>query len=411
LLCLPIIFLFARTPPDDECQRTVHIGPHIQFVHQCDAYSMTTAGANLEYYATTYLPARLRASYIVAETFLAEAFSPVAVLVRAIVLRGHVSGAFQVGTFLSRYPYYFALTIINFAILAAGLWMAFRLAGSTRSILAPALGAAVASSDMVHGMIWGFHPSFVNLIVPLGGIFYFVHGCRASRLGIGETLALGGALAVTMLCYSYVVIWLAAFGCGWLFWLARERSERNPGSAGRGAATVLILGLVGLAPIAAWAAYSLYVMHLPVSYEATDYRQFVWVLDAVHAHDLGAAFRGKWAGFFPGVFVWLGWPGLFAACGIAILAAIGWRRVEPRRLIRDPVLAGVLVTLLGMASFNFLQGYYQPRLINGLVLALFVGVARIAYLTGQEKPGAAILVLGAVLQVALAFIAPAITMT
>jgi hypothetical protein len=166
-----------------------------------------------------------------------------------------------------------------------------------------------------------------------------------------------------------------------------------------------------LAPIAAWAAYSLYVMHLPVSYEATDYRQFVWVLDAVHAHDLGAAFRGKWAGFFPGVFVWLGWPGLFAACGIAILAAIGWRRVEPRRLIRDPVLAGVLVTLLGMASFNFLQGYYQPRLINGLVLALFVGVARIAYLTGQEKPGAAILVLGAVLQVALAFIAPAITMT
>ena len=79
--------------------------------------------------------------------------------------------------------------------------------------------------------------------------------------------------------------------------------------------------------------------------------------------------------------------------------------------MRDPIIVAVAMTIVIMLVFNFLQGLYEPRMTNGIVLVLFVALARVAQRTGFANWGAIALAAISVGQVVYAFLEPAVSAT
>jgi hypothetical protein len=471
LLCLPFIFLFTRLPPPElapECLSRVTVG-WAHFVHVCDSYSMTQVMGDLPGYFTQPNAWWPRPLYIIGGEALAVVFRPAALLVRHLLIDGRISGDgnFAVDLFLARFPEYFALMIVNFAVLGATIWMAMRLIGpsvarhsgsrpqaenpssiapgsvvmdsglvapqvgccrlghlmrpvsgepeirwrpGTTPALAAALGTAVATCDLVHGLFWTQHSNFLNIVVPLGCITYFVAGCRARQMTQTSIAVLGLGAGVAALAYAYIVIWLPLFVFGSLY---RDlRMAAAPAEMLRGLVRTLVpLGTAGCGPVLAWWAINKYVMHGMISYEIDVFRQFVWIADAWHDGRLGAALAEHWNGYLRSVWIWLGWPAPVSLAGIALLLWLGRRDWGLAQALADPILLAVAVTIVTMLIFNFLQGYYQPRLVNGITLALFVALARTAQKANRGALGAAVLLAIAATQVADAFLQPAISLT
>lgn len=412
LLCLPVVFLFAKMPPPEqsaECLRQVTIGAHAHFIHICDSYSITSEAQNLERYATQSNPWSARPFYIVTAAALASALSPVATLVRAVLER-HIGGNFKEKDFLQRFQIYFALATINVLFLALALTIAWRLCGSQTQILSVALAAAIATSDLVHGLFWSQHPSFFNILVAPACIFYFVQGCRARHLRQPEIAMFGLAAGAGILVYAFAVIWLPAFVLGALFqdWRAATR----PSEAASGLLRLLpVFAMTGCGPVLFWLLANTFYFHVTTTYEAGACGQFIWLAQAWRDGAILSAMAQKWHEFFPQVFLWQSWPGLFALCSCAVLAIFGYRLATPVRYFRDPILAGVCVSCASILLFNYFQGYFQPRLVCGMTLALFVAISRLSQIAKLEILGAILLILVSLVQIALAFIYPAVTMT
>lgn len=408
LLVLPLLFLFAKTEPpasSTECLKVVKVGHSAHFVHICDSYSITSNMENLEGYFKSPNPWRGRPVYILTATGLAGALSPVATIFKQSVLAGRVSGDFNQSEFLRRFPSYFALGVMNFIVLAAALYLALHLGGRDGGPVALGLAAIVGSSDFMHSLFWSQHPSFLNILVPLGAAFFFTEGVRAGIESKRRMLGLGLFQAVAVLDYAYAAIWAPAFLLGLLY-----QGWRGKLGEGRAAKAAIVL-TVGLGPYLGWFLLNALWLHVSISFEAEAYRQFIWILDAKAEGHLAAAFAAKVAEFVPYMLASQGWAGAFALAALALLLVIGIRKGEDlRRLIADPLLLAGIVALLGMLGFNFLQGYYQPRLMHGLTIALFLLLARAGQLTGQSRSAAALLFAGAALQIGLAFTANPLTL-
>jgi hypothetical protein len=413
LLCLTFIFLFARPQalkPDNDCVTHVVVANTAHFVHICDTYGLTEAMDNLGQFLTADSPWRVHTIYILSGAALASVLSPAAKLIRWSVFDRHVSGGVNIKLFLQRFPDYFALMIINLTILAAALWIVLRLVGATDGALAIALAATVATSDIVHGLFWIQHPMFMNLIVPLGFIFYFVWGCRARETGYPTIIGFGLTAAACILTYSFTMLWLPAFVLGALYRDWRMDSTLA-GSVSGLWRSLLVFVLASCGPVLAWLAINLFYLHVNISYEAENLKMFTWLTDAWREGQFGAVLRQHWHGYLARAWGWLGWQAPVALVAIVIMTWAGYRTWPPAQAARDPVLVAVALTIVSMLVFNFLQGLYEPRMVNGIVLVLFVALARVAQRTGLANWGAVALIAISVGQVAYAFLEPAVSVT
>jgi len=413
LLCLPFIFLFTRLPPPElvpECLSRVVVAHWAHFVHVCDSYTMTQAMVELPRYFLEPNWWRGRPVYIVGGEAIATVLRPAALLIRSFLIDGRIGGDVAADLFVARFPQYFALMIVNFAVLGATISLAMRLIDPCEQVLAAALGTAIATCDLVHGLFWTQHSNFLNVIVPLGCITYFVAGCRARQMTQASIAAFGLAAGVGTLAYAYIIIWLPMFVFGALY---RDlRMAAAPVDIIRGLIQILIpLASAGCGCVLAWWAINNLFLQGAISYEADVMRQFVWLADAWHDGRLGAALAEHWNGYPGQVWSWLGWPAPVSLAAIALLAWLGRRDWPPGQMLTDPILLAVAVTIVTMLFFNFLQGYYQPRLVNGLTLALFVALARTAQKAKRARLGAAILIAITGAQIVDAFLEPAISLT
>ena len=413
LLCLPLVFLFARGNFNEVGLDRVEIAGVAHFTHDSDTYFIVSEINDLGRFITAPNAWRGRPLHIFASAGLASMLSPVAAIVRA-PLRGHIVGS-PAGNVMRKLPVYVGLTAFNFAVLAITLALALQLTGGPDRLLAFALGAAIATSDLVHGLFWTQHSNVMNILVPIGCIFYAVLGCRAREMNRRKLAVAGLGTGAAVLAYPYAVIWLPAFALGVLY---RDLRMSVPAAdlARNLLRTLSPFTLTALGPHLAWVAASA-ALQVPTYYEADAFRQFVWLLDAWRADDLADTLREKWHAFFPAVLVWIGWPGLAALAAATVLLASRTARSSlatspapsPATWIGDPILLAVLVTVLGMLSFNFLQGFYVPRLVSGIALALFVALARSAEISGRERLGACALLALSAGQIVDAFMRPPIS--
>jgi hypothetical protein len=413
LLCLTFVFLFTRlqvVKPGNDCVTYVNVGPAAHFVHVCDTYGLTEAMDNLADFLTASSPWRIHTDYILSGAMLSAALSPVATLFRHAVLDGRVSGNANTGVILKRFPDYFALAVLNFLILAAALWMALALAGERDGALAAALATTVATSDLVHGLFWSQHPMFMNLIVPLGSIFYFMWGCRVRQTGYGTVAGFGLAAALCIPIYSFTLIWLPAYVLGALYrdWRMGTTLAETVSGLWR---LLLVFSVAGCAPVLAWLAINIFYLHVNVAYEAENLKMFTWLSDAWREGQFGTALAEHWHGYLIRVWGWLGWQAPVSLAVAALMIWLGRKSWPPAQAARDPILVAVVLTIIMMLVFNFFQGLYEPRMTNGIVLALFVALARVAQRTGLPNWGAVTLLAISVGQVVYAFLEPAVSVT
>jgi hypothetical protein len=423
LLCVPFLFLFTRLPSPElvpECLTHVTIAHWAHFVHVCDSYSYAQTMLELDRYFTQPNQFGARPVYIVGGEGVAAVFRPAALLIRSLLIDGHIGGDFatsrvaeginSVDFFMTRFPEYFALMLVNFAVLGAAIWMAMRLIDPSEYLLAAALGATVATCDLVHGLFWTQHPNFLNIIVPLGCITYFVAGCRARQMKQKSIAAIGLAAGVGSLAYGYIIIWLPMFVFGSFY---RDlRMAVTPTEMLRGLLRTLVpLATAGCGPPVVWLASNELGLHGMMNYEAEIYRQFVWLADAWREGRLGAALAEHWNGYLLRQWNWLGWPAPLSLATIALFIWLGHRDWPLRQALLDPILVGVGLTIIAMLIFNFLQGYEKPRLVNGITLALFVALGRTAQKARCSKIGAGVLLAIAGTQIVYAFVEPPISLT
>ena len=138
---------------------------------------------------------------------------------------------------------------------------------------------------------------------------------------------------------------------------------------------------------------------------------FTWMADAWHQHQFVAVLKQHWDRYIALWWRWLGWPAAVAIVASAILMWAGRRIWPPAQASRDPIVVAVALTFVCMLAFNFLQGLYEPRMVNALVLALFVALARVAQKTGYANWGAGTLAAIGAGQIVYAFLYPAVSVT
>jgi len=254
------------------------------------------------------------------------------------------------------------------------------------------------------------HPMFMNLIVPLGSIFYFMWGCRARQTGYGIVAGFGLATAACILIYSFTLIWLPAFVLGALYrdWRMGTTLAETVSGLWR---VLLVFAVAGCAPVLAWLAINVLYLHVNVSYEAETIRMFTWLSDAWREGQFSAVVARHWHGYLLRVWGWLGWQAPVCLAVTALMLWLGRRSWPPGSAVRDPIIVAVGMTIVIMLVFNFLQGLYEPRMTNGIVLVLFVALARVAQRTGFANWGAIALAAISVGQVVYAFLEPAISGT
>jgi hypothetical protein len=206
------------------------------------------------------------------------------------------------------------------------------------------------------------------------------------------------------------MIWLPAFVLGALY---REwRMGATLAETARGLWRVLLaFAVAGCTPVLAWLAINVFYLHVNVAYEAENLKMFTWLSDAWREGQFGAVLAQHWHGYLVRVWGWLGWQAPVCLAAAALMIWLGRRSWPPAQVVRDPIIVAVVMTIVVMLTFNFLQGLYEPRMVNGIVLALFVALARAAQQTGLANWGAAALLAISVGQVAYAFLEPAVSVT
>ncbi len=416
LFLVPLAFLFAPTVPDSDCLRTLHIGQYAKVTHNCDTPSMIASTIDLGRFFSEGGPDggpwRTRPVYILLSAAASFVFEPVAVLVRPLFVRW-VTGTYSIDNISRRLPLYLGLLALNALVLIVTVRLGAGLLGGMNTPLAFALGGAIVTTDIVHGWFWVLHFAFMNLLMPMGCIFFFVQGCRFRLLSFCEIMVLGLLVAASILSYGFAITWIPAAMLGWLFMAWRNGRLLPPLLEFTHAATFAVAACL---PVVLWVAFIHFYMQHSVAYETGLTHQFVWIKEGVAAgQPLLTVLGDKMALFKDSLGQHLLPLALYplAAAGVLLLIGglVGGRDLSASRFARDPVLAGVVTCLLCMLIFNFFQGYFQARLQQPLIVALFVAVARLAWLLRLELIGTALLLGVAAEQFWLAFQAPPVTMS
>lgn len=362
-LLIASVGLFSPKHPIADCVRIRPLAFGATLAENCDTKNIAREIAALDDYLTADRTAsRTRPTSIVADAIAEHVFAPVI-----------GPAARQLGKTLdgstAQLAYLVVGVLTNLAILALAHQWYIRLIGTKRFADQLALMGVIASSDIVVAWFWVPHQSFMNLLVPIGGVFAFCEGMKSSFMPNRRLLLYGLATAAFCLWYGYCLIWPVAFVLGMALALAYPP---YPGRVPQLRRVVVYSSGVVL-PLVLWfGAYAL--AGKEIAYEAQSVGQFQWLPDAWRAHRIGAALLTQAATTAEALRRDLSWGGLVAMLAVMAAAATALAQAGGRRTFRDGVILGVVVTFWLMLLFNYFQGYPQARLlIFPLLLASLAG--------------------------------------
>lgn len=389
LFCI-FAFLFAPKTQGSDCIQPIAIFGAVKLVLNCDSRLLAKLYRDAEKYFTEFNNWKGRPVFFLYGVASAPVFQAVAAPLWT-ALKPFASSDRSLSHFGKYFSLHLAHYTLNIAAVLVAVWMAIGLLGlDPSSRLALFVSAAIASSDLVHGSVWLAHTNIFNLSAAVATAFYFRIGYQ-HRLCSHVALfswALGAGLMV--LVYPVFVLLLPAFVAGVLFAAIAGRPEDR--AAGPSVlATIAGVSLCLLLPVIAWNLAVKTVFATPV-YLTAQYGQFVWLFDAFGDGRLGQALVDQGAAFVGTLFKHLSWfETALPLAGVVLVLATGTR---DRLTRRDPVTAAILTAMIGVLSFNYLQGYYAARLQVGVAVLGYLLLAHFGRLCARE--GLATGVLGCV---------------
>ncbi|MCP3987404.1 MAG: hypothetical protein GY723_23710 [bacterium] len=345
-LVLCCLFLFSPAPgPDDFVCGTYHHFGRIGVMQNCDSAHFVKLAFEPSRLFDVQEKRQSRPLYVIATSMVAQPFWLLPRLVNAEAITFFRAG-------------YLGLVLFNFLLLG----LAIHLGNLTLRQHGIGVGwialftVITACNDVTKAFVWTPHQQIFNLFVPLVAIFVLDRllgrpvrplSWRLASLGLGfGSLAYGAFLGVLPCLLG-----------------ARFLQIGRQGPWFREGLTMLLLSV---APILTWMGLVRLVSGSFFSSEITDYRQFVWILDAAGEGlpELLAGVERATVGFGRTAASWEIAPFLaVAGIGIALLSIPG-SKPKPPHSNMPWVCGGVLASLV---LFLAAMGYSQVRLSTSLV--------------------------------------------
>lgn len=397
LFCVAFFLFTPKTPPN-ACIQPIRIADSVQLHLNCDSRLLAKMYRNAEKYFTEFNAWKGRPVYFFYGVVAAPVMEPIAVPLWAAI------GSFATSDrSLSHYRKYFSLHLayyaLNIGVVLFTVWMALNMLGLLRpglanaGRLAIALSAAIASTDLVAGTVWVTHTTIFNLLAPIACSFFVLIGFQARRTRPGLVLAWAAFAGLMVLVYPLYVLLLPALFTGIVLDLVLNRSSafaQKPTGVTLTPVTVnaVLAAIIMVLPVAGWTLIVKHGFTTPV-YLTAQYGQFIWLFDAYREGKLVAALGGNLSAFVAALRLHFSWFEIvLPLAGCAVLLVAGDRS----RLNRlDPVLTALIIAVLAIWSFNYLQGYYAARLHVSVVSLFYVIVARLADLVNRRAIGIATL--------------------
>ncbi len=389
LIALAIMgfFLFVPKTPGTECIQIIRFAQAVEVPLNCDSRLLAKLYRNAETYFTDFNNWKGRPVFFVYGVFAAPVMEAVAVPLWAAVGGTAVSDR-KISHYRTYFSLHLAYYILNVAVVLVTIWMAFNLVGlAASSGLALALAAAIASTDLAHGSVWLAHTNIYNLMAAIACAFFVRLGWQARETEPGSVLGWMAGAGLMLLVYPLFVILLPAFLAGTVL---RIVVGPPSGAALRPSLPVAALAMVlFVLPLLGWniAVRTLFATDV---YLTAQYGQFVWLANAYQTGTLASAMAENAVTFF----TTLGLNLNILETVPVLLACVAFSFFGDRSRLRltDPVLIAIVIALIGVLSFNYLQGYYAARLQVSVVALLFLLLARIALLTGSARIAGLVLV-------------------
>jgi len=381
LACIAV-FLFTDKSKDTDCIHNVFIYGVVSLPHNCDALSMADKLLDFTTFYTTYHNWKGRPVYHAYGAIAGSALVPIAYPLWALLYPG-VKTKKQLKKFSRSFNFHLAYFLLNIAVVIACAWVAIRVAGlRTDSWPAVALAAAVASSDIVEGGVWLLHTNIFNLVAAFGTLFFAVLGMQRTILTRGTVVWGGFLIGLGVLIYPALVLLAPGYAAGRIIGRLTIENDRAP--LAREFLELLLFALAVALPIVAWWSANRFVFGT-ATYLTADKGQFSWLPKAFADGEGLSYIARRLEGFYALVMKFSAAEYYLALGAIAVLA-LRYGVNGIRALAADPIVWAVLIAMMGVLAFNFLQGYYAPRLNVSAAYLLFVVVARLASREGNAIP-------------------------
>lgn len=267
----------------------------------------------------------------------------------------------------------------------------------------------VLTFDLVAAWMWVPHSIIASLIVPIGGMLFFRIGIDISQYRSGRLIGYGFFGAFMTLFYQYSIIWLPLFSIGILTFCFQNREIPLRQLAKSLVPKYFLLAGVFVVPVALW-WFSNLLIRDGFSTELQTYRQFIWIMDAIAASDLRAELLRHLFKFLDNLTATFE---LYGATILLIFVVFICLYLSSAEKNRDQfiIFCSVISTAGVMLLFNFLQGFYQPRLVIGLLLmAIFWTSSELIRRYGL-RVGLGFMFSVGLVQFTMNFLRPAITQT
>ena len=393
-LVLTLSFLFMPKVRLDQCVTQLH-WPMISLHHICDSPSLAEWAADPQHAFEDYTW-RARPFYILSTSLMTSIVSPLSAIIDYFLFK-HItiiaessSHANAVRTALQLYaPYYIGMIMLNVIVLLAAWLMMMALLNMRHAGGRWAIVFALVASPISQAWFWIPTQPMMNLLVPIGAVAAFAWAPALLGSRYKRIFGLGFGLGLLVLYYAYTAIWAAALILGWV-WSRR----RKLGFWLREAMGISVFLIACLLPMVGWFGLFLVQGITELSSAAENYRQFVWILDALAADRFFEQVETKMSVMMINLQIVL-WPwGLVALSAISILLFL--RAYHPSPIKRDPlfirheifsdnVIMGSLASILLMLVFQALQGLYALRSLYTILIALIIFIARLGHLFRMER--------------------------
>lgn len=404
VICLlPLLFFTTPKTAENQCIKHVSLGSQVLFLHNCDTHSIGSAALNFYGYVfeDDKNPWRGRPLYIAIGAVGAPVLSPIAIIVNKY-LNKKLNIDISKKKYLHKYPIYLSYVIFQLLCLIGICTYSFRLIGvDLTNIEKNLIAALIVSADLVQSWFWQHHSIFFGITIPIISVFAFQIGYMATIYTKNQIISKCVFLGMGVLIYQMSILWLPMFICGMYF----SRLKKNSIHWSK-----LYIGSVAfIAPLALWYAFNKSI-GMPYAYEANVVKQFVWILDAINDNNLIQTTQTKLNGFYGNLLNSVGRE--WIAPTLVLLFGL-WHKTtrgELKKLIVHPIFVACILAILSQLTFNFFQGYYQPRLINPILLLFSLLALWLVGKTSRHNFKYAVLFL-VVVQIFSAYTSPPLTMT
>jgi hypothetical protein len=294
---------------------------------------------------------------------------------------------------------------LNFLLVVAALVLFHRFVAGDHSFSWPTflVASLLLSNDVFKAHFWTPHTQIFNILVPVVAMSACLLWLRSDRISSAGAVALGLASGLAALAYGSFALVVAAVAFASLWRGAAARPRLVGACLARASLTVACF----FGPIVLWAAFVTWHTGSFYSHEVEQYRQFVWILDAMRAgptevlartREVMAAYSHDWQRAVGPSIALLGSVGLLATWTVG-------PRFRFDRRSKQAILAAVIVLITTSVFFAAL-GYSAPRLAWGGVppiLAITGLLTGVVWRVGGWRRMALLLFLAALASASLAW--------